>query len=265
MIRDIDLDAALPPITSEITIEGNGYTISGSAKFRIFDVDGGKLTISDMTLRNGDAIQGAALRLVNGARVDASNVTFSENVASYGGAVAAVGSNVRLDISDSRFIYNRSDEDGGAMLADGGVVNIERSLFLENSGGMGGAIETRKGNISIANTTFSHNWARAGGATYSHGADTTLTHVTLMNNHARHIVGAGVYHHSGTLKLRNSIVGDNFRTWTDLSGNAFPTSPSYTISGLEGGVRYKVRLRARYHEGGPGDWSAVYEADVAAG
>ena len=60
-------------------------------------------------------------------------------------------------------------------------------------------------------------------------------------------------------------VGDKFRTWTDLSGNAFPTSPSYTISGLEGGVRYKVRLRARYHEGRAGDWSAVYEADVAAG
>ena len=59
-------------------------------------------------------------------------------------------------------------------------------------------------------------------------------------------------------------VGENFRTWTDTSVNAFPTSPSYTITGLEAGERYKVHVRARYHSGGPGDWSDEYEADVAA-
>ena len=60
-----------------------------------------------------------------------------------------------------------------------------------------------------------------------------------------------------------SLIGEKFPTWTDLSGNAFPTSPSYTISGLDEGVRYKVRLRARYESGGPGDWTGVFEADVA--
>ena len=58
-------------------------------------------------------------------------------------------------------------------------------------------------------------------------------------------------------------VGEGFPTWTDLSGNAFPTSNSYTITGLDHGARYKVRLRARYQSGGPGDWSARYEIDVA--
>ena len=58
-------------------------------------------------------------------------------------------------------------------------------------------------------------------------------------------------------------VGENFRTWTDTSVNAFPTSNSYTITGLEAGTRYKVIVRARYHSGGPGDWSDEYEADVA--
>ena len=147
LIRDIDLDAALPPITSEITIEGNGYTISGSGKFRIFDVDGGALTILDMTLRDGDAIQGGAIRLINGARVSATNVTFSENVAIEGGAIATESSNVRLDVSDSRFIGNRADRNGGALLADGGIVNISGSAFRDNRanhGGYGGAIETRK-------------------------------------------------------------------------------------------------------------------------
>ncbi len=58
-------------------------------------------------------------------------------------------------------------------------------------------------------------------------------------------------------------VGENFRTWTDTSVNAFPTSPSYTITGLEAGARYKMHVRARYEGEGPGDWSDIYEANVA--
>ncbi|MCE2473532.1 MAG: fibronectin type III domain-containing protein [Anaerolineae bacterium] len=58
-------------------------------------------------------------------------------------------------------------------------------------------------------------------------------------------------------------VGENFRTWSDTSVNAFPTSNSYTITGLEGGQRYKVLVRAHYHSGGPGPWSNEHEADVA--
>ena len=57
--------------------------------------------------------------------------------------------------------------------------------------------------------------------------------------------------------------GDEFSTWTDLSGNHFPTSTSYTITGLDAGARYKVRVRARYHSGGSGDWHDVVEGDVA--
>ncbi len=214
LIRDIDLDATLPPITSEITIEGNGFAISGSRKFRIFDVDGGRLTISDMTLRDGDAIQGGAIRLRNGAQVSAKNVTFSDNAADYGGAISTESSDVRLDVSESRFIGNKAEFDAGALLADGGIVNISGSALRENRanlGGYGGAIETRKGSVAISNSTFSDNLAGQGGAIYSHGADTTLTHVTLMNNRANHIVGAGIYHHSGTLNLRNSIVAGSGR------------------------------------------------------
>ena len=209
LTEDIDLAAALPSITSEITIEGNGYTISGSEKFRIFDVYGGKLTISDVTLRDGNATQGGAIRLINGTQVKASNVTFSGNVANYGGAIATESSNVRLDVSDSSFIGNEADIGAGAVLTDGGTVNITGSAFVDNrtakKGQYGGAIETRSGHVDISNSTFSDNLAGKGGAIYSYGAHTTLAHVTLMNNRAYHIVGAGIYHHSGTLNLLNSI------------------------------------------------------------
>ena len=56
-------------------------------------------------------------------------------------------------------------------------------------------------------------------------------------------------------------VGEAFRTWTDLDYNAFPTAASLTISDLEGGSRYKVKVRARY-EGGAGPWTGEVEATV---
>ncbi|MCY4062614.1 MAG: fibronectin type III domain-containing protein [Chloroflexi bacterium] len=58
-------------------------------------------------------------------------------------------------------------------------------------------------------------------------------------------------------------VDERFPTWTDLSGNAFPTTNSYTVSGLTPGARYKVRIRARYRPDPPGDWHDVVEGDVA--
>ncbi len=56
--------------------------------------------------------------------------------------------------------------------------------------------------------------------------------------------------------------GDSYLTWTDLTGNAFPTDPSWTIAGLEEDGEYKVKIRARYG-GTSGDWSGEATIRVA--
>ena len=54
-----------------------------------------------------------------------------------------------------------------------------------------------------------------------------------------------------------------YRTWTDLSGNAFPTSPNHTVTNLESGEEYKVQVRARYgSDAGP--WTRDYTIEVMA-
>ena len=58
-------------------------------------------------------------------------------------------------------------------------------------------------------------------------------------------------------------VGEGFRTWTDLTVNAFPTTTSHTITDLEEGAEYKVMVRARY-DGGSGDWSDQHTVTVKA-
>ena len=208
--EDIDLDAPLPPITSEITIEGNGYTISGSDKFRILDVDGGKLTISDATLRDGNATHGGAIRLIGEAWVKATNVTFSANDAGWGGAIATDGANVTLVLNGSSFIGNTSQNNTGALFVDGGAVNIANSSFSGNSAKFkGGAIDGSAGCIEVSNSTISGNKAELGAGIYLNGADATLTHLTIVHNLARFITGGGIYKEAGSARLLNSIVYAN--------------------------------------------------------
>ena len=63
-------------------------------------------------------------------------------------------------------------------------------------------------------------------------------------------------------RLSWAKVGTQFLTWTDLSGNAFPTDTSYTITDLEEGEAYKLMVRARYG-GTSGDWSGNVAITVA--
>ena len=47
-------------------------------------------------------------------------------------------------------------------------------------------------------------------------------------------------------RLSWARAGQNFPVQHDEPGNAYPTNPSHVITGLNQGVRYQVRVRARY-------------------
>ena len=224
--RDIVLYADLPPITSQITIEGAGHSISGGGQFGIFAVDGGELALNNMTLKRAlnSLTVGGALHLRNRAEASVTNVSFEENKASWGGAIAVRG-NSRLKVQDSVFVLNAAsglgnpittrDQTalityaGGAIHISRGQAEIHNSSFASNSAGFsGGAIEVYPGRLNISNSSFLSNWARSssGGAIYSRGA-TTLTHVTMLDNSAYR--AGGIYVGSGTLRLRNSLVANS--------------------------------------------------------
>ena len=239
LVRDHTLTLQLPPITSEITIDGNGYTLSGNNSFRLLDVDGGVLRISDMTLADGNASDGGAIRLRNGARVWATNVTFRGNEATSGGALAAASNDIWLEVERSSFIGNWAAEFGGAASVDGGTVSITNSSFQANGAGrFGGALNGVRGKVAIFNSTLTGNVASEGGGIYIDGAEATLTHLTVIYNYARQVAGAGLSKRAGTLYLRNSIIagsgsGDDCFGGLDQSRGNF--SQDGTCSTPEGG------------------------------
>ena len=131
---DIVLSAPLPAIRGRVTIHGAGHSISGNDAQRIFDVNGGALTLSNVTLTGGKATEseGGAIRMRNGAEVTIENSTLSANTALHGGAIATSGGSDRLTISESHFSGNSAEQSAGAIYARGGVVNITGGSFVKN-------------------------------------------------------------------------------------------------------------------------------------
>ena len=229
LTEDITLADALPPIIGEITIEGAGHTISGDDKHRIFDVAGGRLTISDLTLAKGRAPEeesGGAIRLRAGAAVSIDRSIISDSKAYHGGAIAMTNDGDSLTIVDSNIVENFADEYAGAIYALRGSISISQSSFVRNRAAVvGGAIYMFGRRLTISNSTFSENYAGGfGGAIDMVSGDVTLTHVTMVRNRTSNAGGHAIARNGGRLILRNSLIvgygqGDCEGGLTESRGN----------------------------------------------
>ena len=236
---DLILSEPLPAITGTITIEGGGHTISGAGKFRIFDVNGGNLTIRNLTMRDGQAESGGALRLRGGAEVVISHATLSNNSATYGGAIAQSGGQPnQLIIESSSFLGNRAGWYGGALDVVRGAVAISKSSFIENyADDYGGVITVAGSAVRVENSAFHKNSAKHdSGALHVFSGEITLTHVTMTNNFltspysaagqtiTKQVASSSV----GVVNLYNSIVAgggdrpDCFGGLDQIGGNLSP-------------------------------------------
>lgn len=169
-------------IDKDLTINGNGHTIDGLLKSRIFLVKFKAIKNNQVTLNNiefvnaeSDLYGGA---IFNYANLTVNNCKFINNYAKYcGGAICSIGN---LNCKNSKFTTNLADGDGGAIFC----LSLERSVDLENL--LNGKI--LDGNINfindltsiitikfaketISNCAFNNNIAngRGGGAVYAFG------------------------------------------------------------------------------------------------
>ena len=233
--QDITLDGRLPKITSDITIEGNGFTISGNNRYRIFYNNGGALTINNLTMTKGyvegDIIRNADESLKNtpanpigGAIVNwqgtltISNSSFSDNLADNDGGAIYNIANGTLSISDSSFSDNSAEANGGAIYNWGeSELSISDSSFSNNSAWLGGTIYNQGGELSISDSAFSDNSAEyLGGAIYNWGeSELSISDSSFSNNSAEYrgvrisLGGAISNEHDGELSIVNSAFSGN--------------------------------------------------------
>ena len=224
LTRDITLNGGLPKITSTITIDGNGYTISGGNHYRIFYNDGGALTIHDLTMTQGRA-EGEIIRNTDGVfrnttaqpvggailnlsgTVTISNSSFSGNSAREGGAVFNWSGAV--SISDSSFSDNSAERSGGAITNWGyGELSIISSTFSDNSAERSGGAITNwgYGELSIDDSAFSGNSAEGGGGAIDNLGELNISSSTFSGNSAKY---GGAIDNLGELSIISSTFSDN--------------------------------------------------------
>jgi len=203
----------LPIVTSEITIIGNGATITrdGSAPaFRIFQVgDGGGLMLENVTVSGGAAVGGSAT--VNG-----------------GGALLVGSSNGGigfLTVISTTFFDNHADFKGGAILNLGGSVGVIESTFADNSAASGGAIYYWERGGDITDSTFSGNHAAEdGGAIYGVNTRVTVMSSTFSDNSANNS-GGGIFNNDD-LYITNSTFSGNR---ADTGGGIFKDGRNFFV------------------------------------
>ncbi|MBO0936181.1 hypothetical protein J2I47_06450 [Fibrella sp. HMF5335] len=171
------------------------------------------------------------------AKINLDECLFSDNSATYGGAVYVDPGSDLLDsltINNCQFLSNKATILGGAISTASNQCRIEYSLFRYNSaGGDGGAINASMSHSTYNNCLFANNIAARGGVIYSKSGDkeTSLlfTNCNLVSNSA-YISGGAFYNlmtdenimYANMLRTNHTLL-KNCIVWN----NTAPDSPMF--------------------------------------
>ncbi|MCX4630075.1 hypothetical protein [Streptomyces sp. NBC_01443] len=203
-------DNGLPVITNNVTINGNGDTITRAAtaaNFRFFEIDGpnGNLTLNTLTLSNGHA----SSSLGNGR----------------GGAVWLSGAGPALTLNSTTLTTNTADTYGGAIDNDNGAVSLNRSTLSNNTAIAGGAVflspfgGSGTATFDGSRITGNHATVLGGGIAAAIGTTVTLNSTPVTGNSVTSNSGqGGGIAQAGTITLYRSQVTGNTDTGTNATG-----------------------------------------------
>lgn len=209
LFEDVTLSMPLPPIRSTITIEGNGHRIDGDGRFRIFEVlQYGDLRINELTLQNGRAFYGGAIKVGKSGKVTLRRSTITDSSAVSGGAIASDPGAIAL--VGSRLIANDASSLGGAIYTRDSIVTIQSSSLSGNqTAKRGGAIYASLSNIQIQASAINANraYASGGGASFI-GSSAEISRSTFSGNAAREN-GGGIESGGSTMTISDSVFASN--------------------------------------------------------
>lgn len=143
--------------------------------------------------------------LSSGVKVTIQNLTLKNGKSSMGGAIYNYKGT--LTLGSCQFVSNKASL-GGAIYSSDGILNLRTCKFTSNSARTGGAIENYHENLTIASSSFISNTASWGGAIYNDGT-LTLSKTYFKSNIAKS--DGGAIYNNGTLKISIlKVIGCNF-------------------------------------------------------
>lgn len=224
---------ALPIITDDLTINGNGATIErvGPAVFRLA-FNSADLTLNNLTMTGGSSSTGAGIRndgllVLNGctisenrgggnggaiftaigSRVEATDTLFHRNSA--GGNSGGVISSDRADVIFTGCTFTENDASQGGAINSAGSLTVEGCTFTDNftTSGLGGAISNfNNGTLEVSASTFTDNQAgTSGGAISQRGISAIITDSTFTGNSTLTRDGGAINAESGAVVIERCV------------------------------------------------------------
>jgi hypothetical protein len=220
-------------ISKDLTIEGPGASViavSGNHARRVFNIANFTVTISGLTIADGEVIDDVGGGIYNAGTLTVSACTFSGNVVGAGGGIYNDG---MLTVTASTFSGNSassaSGKSGGGGIYNKGTLTITASTFSGNSGGVGGGI-INFGPLTITASTFSGNSAFNGGGIFNNHSTLTVTTSIFSGN------SNGIYNNYSTLTITASTFSSNSNGITSNGGTVTVTASTFSgNSALYGG------------------------------
>ncbi|MGE5343161.1 MAG: choice-of-anchor Q domain-containing protein [Candidatus Omnitrophota bacterium] len=244
----ITLSSSELSISKNLTITGPGadtLAISGGNSVRVFNISGGTVSVSGLTIKNG-------------------SVTSTGGGNSYGAGLYITGGTVTIDSCIIGWNKARSNgaEGAGLYIGAAATVQIAKSTIINNQSEIVGAV-SNYGTLTMTNCTVSGNKGLlitdggADGMSGGYGAintisgTLTLVNVTITNNESSYSGEAGLGIYGGDCIMFNSIlVGNN--------SNALDGSPDdLMVSGGTLTSSYNLVGEASGFVAGTGDQAGV--------
>ena len=212
---DITLTTALPSITKDLTINGNGHTIDGDEQYQIFNKTGGSVAINNLNFTGGAADNGGAVYNAAG-NLTFIDCEFHNNTATGdGGAIYTTGV-ANFSFQGCIFRNNTADNGGGVFIG-GGFIEAIHCMFFTNTGGGIYMDISGSGNVSIFHSSIVGN---TGGGIYMANGDLYSYNCLYVGN------GDPVVENGGSIEFpisgnldNNNLVGDPMSVF----GKANPT------------------------------------------
>jgi hypothetical protein len=203
-------------VSQDLTLQGAGIgrtIVDGGASDSVFHIGDVTVSMTGVTIRNGNATWGGGIYLGSASTLALSSSAVVSNTATWG-AGGIRNSGGTLTVSDTIVMDNVAGEGGGAGVYNGGgTLTISNSTIVSNvaSGGGGGGISIGGGTLTILNSAVISNTADdQGGGIASWEGTLVISSSVVSGNRVRgaYAKGGGIFSDDATV-LTNVVVSGN--------------------------------------------------------
>jgi len=242
LLTDRDSALNVTILSGDLNGDDSGFTNNGENSYHVIWGSGKNSTaiLDGFTIQGGNA-NGAGFPQYFGGGMysdtgnpNLTNITFSNNSATYGGGIYNFNSSPTL--TNVNFSTNSATSDSGGMYNNStSNPSLTNVTFSNNSATIngGGMLNSNVSSPTLTNVAFSNNSAAKGGGMYNDNSSPTLTNVTFSGNPAV-TTGGGMYNISSSNPTLTNVTfsGNSANDGGGMSNfNSSPNLTNVTFSG----------------------------------